>query len=147
MKRIPALASPSFSLVEVAIAIAILAVGMTGVMALLPVGLNSAREVHNETVAAGVARTVIGNLQLSNQMLGLNNNLPNQAFYFTAEGVQTNTSNPPTAFYQVLVTNLTPQGGSVTRSYITMRWPVAALGQAKSKVQERFFLTDILKTP
>jgi len=136
-----------FSLVEVAIAIAILAVGMTGVMALLPVGLNSAREVHNETVAAGVARTVIGNLQFSNRLLGLSSNLPNQTLYFTAEGVLTNASNPPAAFYQVLVTNQTTPSAGFTRSFITMRWPVAGLEGGNTNIQKRFFLADYLKTP
>jgi len=52
--------SPGFSLVEVALSLAILAVGMVGVLSLLPVGLDSARQVHAETVAANVARSALG---------------------------------------------------------------------------------------
>ena len=60
--RINSTTSAGFSLVEVALSLGILAIGMVGVLSLLPVGLDGARQVHAETVATQIVRGAIGDL-------------------------------------------------------------------------------------
>lgn len=145
-------AGPAFSLVEVAIAMAILAVGMTGVLALLPVGLDSARQVHNETIAANVARSVIGNLWLSNQ---------NRTSFLSDTNIQyfdqdgRTPQNNKFRYFQLSISSsvsTTPGSGTVPQScryLLTLEWPVTAVSQSNRAVlaQKRVFVTEVVKEP
>lgn len=138
----------SFSLVEVALAMAILAVGMVGVLSLLPVGLDSARQVHNETVATLVARTVIGNIWLSNQASSTFINFP-AVQYFDQDG-QTN-SNPQFQYFRLQIvqdsSSATGTNATSCRYFLTLEWPKGAVeGTSRGKsVQKRIFVTEALK--
>jgi uncharacterized protein (TIGR02598 family) len=144
--------SPGFTLVEVALALAILTVGMVGVMALLPVGLDSARQVYNETSAASLARSVLANLQINYSALSPNRNLTNEIWFATVEGVRTTSSNPP-AFFQIAVNWQSSPGAPATnqpvstRAFVTIRWPLAALNANSTNIQTRTFFTDVLRNP
>lgn len=144
--------SRAFSLVEVALALGILAVGMVGVMALLPVGLDSARQVYNETSAASLARSALANLQINYSSLPPNRTLTNEIWFATAEGVRTNSSNPP-AFFQIAVNWESSPGAAAsnqpvsTRAFVTLRWPLAALNAGSTNIQTRTFFTDVLRNP
>lgn len=146
--------SPGFSLVEVALSLAILSVGMVGVLSLLPVGLDSARQVHSETLAASVARSAIGEVWISNRGNGPLS-LPNGNLYYTAEGVKTTASNIASStpfnrpYFQL---EYTSQSNSPVygRVFLRLKWPVAALesGRASTNVvQERTFLVDLNRMP
>lgn len=141
----------SFSLVEVALAMAILAVGMVGVLSLLPVGLDSARQVHNETVATLVARTAIGNIWLSNQASATFIDFP-AVQYFDQDG-QTN-SNPKFQYFRLQITKdpssatgINAQSATSCRYFLTLEWPKGAVeGTSRGKaVQKRIFVTEALK--
>lgn len=139
-------AQGGFSLVEVALAMAILAVGMIGVLALLPVGLESARQVHAETAAAQVVRLKIADLWLSNQgktsFLGSESLVPQ---VFTAEGVATN-SNAPSAYFLIQVTkDASTETADSCRYFLTLRWPLRAALEKNQQV--RWFVTEVVKTP
>lgn len=136
-----------FSLVEVALAIAILAVGMTGVLAVLPVGLDAARLVHQETVAAGVARSAISELQSSNQGRG-NLVIFTNSLAYSSEGVRLNNTNDFKAIFLVSFQWVTNSPSSV-RGYLTLRWPKTALdgNPNNTNVQTRYFLTEINRSP
>ena len=127
---------------------AILAVGMTGVLALLPVGLDSARQVHNETVATMVARTAIGNIWLSN--LGRNTFLTFNNLQVFDQNGQTN-ANPKFHYFQLRIaadTNL-PFGNSC-RYLLTLEWPKAAADNTNNPgalVQRRVFVTEVVRQP
>lgn len=57
--------SLGFSLVEVAIAVAIAAVGLTAVLGVLPSSLESVREAGNSTARARIVSEILGEIQLS----------------------------------------------------------------------------------
>lgn len=144
--------SSAFSLVEVALALGILAVGMVGVMALLPVGLDSARQVYNETSAASLARSVLADLQINYSSLPPGRALNNEIWFATVEGVRTNGSNPP-AFFQIAIDWQKSPGAAAsnqpvsTRAFVTLRWPLAALNAKSTNIQTRTFFTDVLRNP
>lgn len=55
--------SPAFSLVEVVLALGVAAVAFTAVMGLFPLGLDMSRETHEETQAALIAQSILGDLR------------------------------------------------------------------------------------
>jgi len=147
MKNPAIRAAASFSLVEVALAMAILAVGMTGVLAVLPVGLDSARLVHQETVAAGVARSVLSDIQSSNQGPGKPVTFSNQMVYSAEGGLLSSPSDPRGLF--LVEFQWTTNSPSSARGFLTLRWPKAALNANpnNTNVQTRYFITEINRSP
>ena len=133
--------SRAFSLVEVALSLAILAVAMTGVLALLPVGLDSARQVHAETAAVLTARRAMADLWLSNSRAA-SFTLPAPTF-FTADGTPTNETALGAYFQITYSTN--PAGGNpnVCRYFLRMEWPKNA-ARAESR-QKRVFFTEVMR--
>jgi type II secretory pathway pseudopilin PulG len=123
----------AFSLVEVALSLAILAVGMVGVLALLPVGLDSARQVHAETVASQVVRGAIAKLAVSNPPAV-------NPEYFGREG-ETNASSADGYFR--LDYNQSGGTGSARRYFLTLTWPAGAATNSPM-AQTRTFVTDVL---
>lgn len=137
----------AFSMVEVALSLAILAVGMVGVLALLPVGLEGARQVHAETVASQVVRGAIADFATN--------------AYATIAGV------PVGGTYAIQFYN--PEGRSVPvgeayfrltyikgsgdlnspscRYFLTLAWPNAALQANPNSrlVQSRTFVTEVMR--
>lgn len=55
--------SSSFSLVEVVLALGVAAVAFTAIMGLFPLGLDMSRETHEETQAALIAQSILGDLR------------------------------------------------------------------------------------
>lgn len=55
--------SPAFSLVEVVLALGVAAVAFTSIMGLFPLGLDMSRETHEETQAALIAQSILGDLR------------------------------------------------------------------------------------
>lgn len=141
-----------FSLVEVAISLAILAVGMTGVLALLPVGLDSARQVHAETIAASVARSAIGNFSTngwsSNAFTSIRAAAPGAVLtneYYNADGALTNATSADAVY--LLQYQRGPDSGASCRYFLNLIWPAKAW-QANTNsplIQRRTFLVDVLR--
>jgi uncharacterized protein (TIGR02598 family) len=148
-----------FSLVEVALSLAILAVGMVGVLALLPVGLESARQVHAEAVMASLVRTRLaefatnGLTESSYAEITPPKVSTNQFFKtesFTAEGGQilnasnaTLTSQP----YFRLEYQLVSANPDSARYRLRLRWPEAALALNTNNpiIQNRNFVAEVLR--
>ena len=55
--------SRGFSLVEVVLALGVAAVAFTSIMGLFPLGLDMSRETHEETQAALIAQSILGDLR------------------------------------------------------------------------------------
>jgi len=55
--------SPAFSLVEVVLALGVAAVAFTAIMGLFPLGLDMSRETHEETQAALIAQSILGDMR------------------------------------------------------------------------------------
>lgn len=142
MKNPAIRAADSFSLVEVALAMAILAVGMVGVLALLPVGLDAARQVHAETVAAQIFRGVLGDLPVSNAVS--RSFVQNFRSDFTYDGSLV-TNPTQTAYFRINVAR-TNETANLSRYTLTVNWPLVG-GQVVTNrlTQERVVITDVLR--
>jgi type II secretory pathway pseudopilin PulG len=147
--RINSTTSAGFSLVEVALSLGILAIGMVGVLSLLPVGLDGARQVHAETVATQIVRGAIGDLSTNgysltgyNQITGVQDGARLRTDYFDREGVVTN---QPSAYFRLefIKGSGTPSSSSC-RYFPTLSWPAAAPTNSTS-VQRRTFVTDVIR--
>ena len=62
--------SHGFSLVEVVLALGVAAVAFTSIMGLFPLGLDMSRETHEETQAALIAQSILGDLRDDYQLGG-----------------------------------------------------------------------------
>ena len=92
-------ANAAFSLVEVAVAIGVVAIGMLSVVALLPTGMETLRASANETAQARISQEIIARLQGTDW--DQSNNLgdfQDQLFYFDRQGNQTLSTAPDTVF-------------------------------------------------
>jgi uncharacterized protein (TIGR02598 family) len=136
-----------FSLVEVALSLAILAVGMTGVMALLPVGLDGARQVHAETVASQIVRGAVADFSTNGyssggfaQISGVPNGGTLRTESYDLEG---RTIPAASAYF-----SLTYVRGEVSaahcRYFLTLSWPANAAPNSRV-VQSRTFVTDVIR--
>lgn len=149
-----------FSLVEVALSLAILAVGMVGVLALLPVGLDAARQVEAETVAAFVARSALGNLATNARTAqgwarliqpGDGQELPESKEYWLVDGIRPEDANNPEGtdserkYFELQFLKMTHTPGSC-RYMLQMRWPAKAARNNPNGplVQKRAFVIEIL---
>lgn len=128
-----------FSLVEVALALAILSVAMVGVLALLPVGLDSARQVYAETVATSIAQTGISNLRMT--QTNANWSIATTPSYFTYEGKETTSAG--TGFYSMRF-QAGNQSTRQCRVFVYLNWPCNAPVTAPM-AQQRVFVTDLVK--
>ena len=63
MKPGTALHGPAFSLTEVVIALGVAAVAFTSIIALFPLGLNMSKESYEQTQAALIAQSILGDLR------------------------------------------------------------------------------------
>lgn len=150
MKKNPVFASPAFSLVEVALSLAILAVGMVGVLALLPVGLDSARQVHAETVASQVVRSAIADFSTNgysrsayNSITGVPDSGILRTEYFGREG-EPGVMEANGYFRMDYVKG---SGGPLApscRYFLRLYWPSGAPTNS-AMVQMRTFVTDVVR--
>lgn len=138
----PGGATGGFSLVEVALSLAILAVGMTGVLALLPVGLDSARQVHAETVAAQLVRQQIGELSLSNRVMGAFVLPQPTNRFFQADGQPVDEQDARRYFQISFQTNNTTANSC--RYFLRLAWPAVATNLAARQL--RVFVSEQMRT-
>lgn len=150
MKR-PATSLPAFSLVEVALSLAILAVGMTGVLALLPVGLDSARQVHAETIASTLVRSAISEFSTNGntaQAFSQISSPASGAIYTTQYyGVEGQLLSQDTNAVFVVQFQKGASDANSCRYFLNLFWPYAAWkGKTNGPlVQSRTFVVDVLK--
>jgi len=158
MRRLPFSIPQGFSLVEVALSLAILAVGMTGVLALLPVGLESARQVHAETVAANVARSALGqfttntaNATAWSQITGVADGGILKTEYWPVDGQTPADPRDRQQKYFRLVFQKGSQwpvnNPTSCRYFLNVAWPEEALNASTNSplIQRRTFLVDLVR--
>jgi len=147
----PSQGSAGFSLVEVALSLAILAVGMTGVLALLPVGLDSARQVHAETIAASLVRSAMGNFSSNGWTASAYSAISGPAQgtvltnqYYSVDGQLV--AKPTNAVFVLQFVKGTSDNNSC-RVFVNLAWPYAAwLANSNSPlIQRRSFVMDVLR--
>jgi len=109
--------SNAFTLIEVVIALGIATFAMLPILALMPVGLQTLQNSSNDTVTAGIAQQIRGELQqvsfnpqtsgtptaltmsnlcgtLDGQYLPASSQPPGFIYYYSLDGVQLNVTNP-----------------------------------------------------
>lgn len=143
-------ASSGFSLIEVALSLAILAVGMVGVLALLPVGLDGARQVHAETVAAQIVRGSIGDFSTNGYssagygaIAGVPPGQTLRTEYFGREGEPGATA--ANGYFRLDYVKGT--GGTTSSScryFLRLFWPASAATNSPM-VQSRIFVTEVVR--
>lgn len=94
----------AFSLIEVVLAMGVVSFAILPLVAVLPIGLATVRDSMDETVTANIAQQVRGELQQLS--FGSNStdpvtisNLSSQTYYYTADGIKTQSSDPE-AYYK-----------------------------------------------
>ena len=127
-----------FSLVEVAFSLAILSVAMVGVLSLLPVGLDAARQVHAEAVAVQVIRGVVSEIEASNRAATNFNSFADRRY--SAEGQPTNGNG-----YFALAVQQTNATADFCRYFLTLRWPAEAATNSPT-AQRRVFVSDQVRS-
>ena len=107
--------APAFSLTEVVIALGIFAVSMVGVLALFPVASSAGRESSEETQAAIIAQTVMGDLRASAGALGQTNGWmvvgPNTFGQLLTNRINLNQNSDTAIAYDITLRNLANSGG------------------------------------
>jgi prepilin-type N-terminal cleavage/methylation domain-containing protein len=149
-----------FSLVEVALSLAILAVGMVGVLALLPVGLDAARQVHAETVAANVARSALGQFMTNTTsstaweaIIGIPAGGIFKTEYWPVDGQTPPNPTDRQGKYFRLVFQKGPEwpanNPTTCRYFLNLAWPEEAVNANTNSplIQRRTFLVDLVRTP
>lgn len=150
----------AFSLVEVALSLAILAVGMVGVLALLPVGLDAARQVHAETVAANVARSALGQFRTNTTsstsweaITGIPDGGIFKTEYWPVDGQSPPNPTDSQGKYFRLVfqkgTQWPANNPTSCRYFLNLAWPEEAVNANTNSplIQRRTFLVDLIRTP
>ena len=158
--RINSTTSAGFSLVEVALSLAILAVGMVGVLALLPVGLDAARQVHAETVAANVARSALTqfvtntvNQTYWSQITEIPDGGILKTEYWPGDGqTPADPSDRQQKYFRLVFQKGSqwPANNPTTcRYFLNLAWPEEAVNANTNSplIQRRTFLVDLVKSP
>lgn len=151
MKTHSPTSSGGFSLIEVALSLAILAVGMVGVLALLPVGLDGARQVHAETVAAQIVRGAIADFGTNSFSLngytsisGVPNGGILRTEYFGREGEPGVTE--ANAYFKLDYVKGSGQSTDPSCRYVLrLFWPSGAATNSPLG-QTRTFVTDVVRS-
>jgi len=160
MKVHPSSPSAGFSLVEVALSLAILAVGMVGVLSLLPVGLESARQVHAETVAANVARSALTRFMtnafsataFSNVVTSVGEGGILETEYWGMDGqIPVNPTDRLGKYFRLEFQRGPvwegPGGTVACRYFLNLAWPEDALNANPTSplIQRRSFMVDLVR--
>ena len=109
----------AFSLIEVILALGVVSFAMTGLLGLLPMGLDISRQAIDVTVESQMAQTLRNQIQLAG--------LPNveqwsgQQLYFDVQGLSISNANSPGRVYtaQMTVTNVLEQDKTATSSALS----------------------------
>lgn len=86
LKSVAAVQNSAFSLIEVVLALAVIAFAITGIMGLFPVALRSAQESQRETRATLIARQIFSDMKASpstNVLIATGTNLASSANFKT----------------------------------------------------------------
>jgi len=119
-------ASAAFTMVEVALAMGVVAIGLVAILGLLPNALTSARQAADNTVTATIVQDLFSTLRqqsyTSANLWGTNVNLSianTVTLNFDQAGNQTNT----TAYYKVVVSTIPQSPLLMSAVQATVVWP------------------------
>ena len=145
-----------FSLIEVVLAVAVIAVGLMAVIGLFPQGLQSSRDASDNTLSAMIAQDILDDIrrQSGNTTFQISFcSCPSHTwgasstadlFWMDAQGA-TNVSLGSGSYFQIQATYNPNSGGipSLTEAIVTVVWPVPAASAAPPNTN--VFYTKIAK--
>ena len=124
--------SSSFTLVEVVIAIAVTAFGLISILGLMAYASQVVKQADGYARLSTVARQMLATLGSQSFTLSQSEARTNDAFYFTSEGLPTNST---AAYYVCTIMNATPTGFALKDPnsdqlmepvQVSIRWPKPA---------------------
>ena len=125
----------AFSLVEVVIAIGVMAIVLVGVFVLLGVSLESSRSSATETALASMSRQVVTALRA--EPFG---NLPSEkTFYFDQNGTLTTSTHALYRCESILTDDLKLPSGNLKKVLLKFAWPTSSQSEANT----RYFYSGI----
>jgi type II secretory pathway pseudopilin PulG len=113
----------SFTLVEVVFAIAIFAFALVSILGLMAYTSQLVQQTDMYARLSNVSSQVLGRLQSQSYAVTSTNITANGAYYFTADGLPTNSAG---AYFQCNLSNVTPLGSSLNnfmQVQVSIRWP------------------------
>jgi uncharacterized protein (TIGR02598 family) len=122
----------AFSLIEVTLAIGVASFSLISILALLPVGLNSAQSATMQTGAMNVIAAVAADIRITSPGATASprfaiNPATTKTLYFSQAGTLTHAGQP---IYKVAIQNVQPSPAtpavSGTMDHITVTWPALA---------------------
>ena len=140
-------ATAAFSLVEVALAVAVIAIGLLVILGLFPQGLQSARDAADNTLSATIAQDLFSQLrsssftnvtncnQTSCTVFGLHTN-GTYRFDFDHDGFITNAA----SYYQVILRCLPQSPLVLSLVQATVVWPAHV---SSAPINTNIFMTEI----
>jgi uncharacterized protein (TIGR02598 family) len=122
----------AFSLVEITLALGVMAICLLAVLGLLPIASNTNRSAAADTAAASLAAAVLADIRATPKTATSSTQFAvplgiNSVLFFDAEGQATPTANN-TSIYRVDTTFPTNSSGTnaATFVYVKVSWPAAA---------------------
>lgn len=117
--------SQGFSLIEVVMAIAIVAVGLVAILGLIPQGLKSARNAADDSLVAVIAQDTIAQrkIYILNNHDKIGTTDPNQPYYYMADGTYTNPPSANLAMFRCEVTSTKDQNLNLETTQVRILWP------------------------
>ncbi len=144
-----------FNLIEVTLAVAVVAVGLLAILGLLGGGITAGRSVGDETIASQLAadilaeRRAIGYTDTSTIVeIGSLVNTTNYTDYFDAEGFDiTTTSNAPyfRVVSEVKAHPVLTDTNQIAQVFITIAWPMGPSSNEVGNVTTRLYITQITR--
>jgi Tfp pilus assembly protein PilV len=116
----------SFSLVEVVFAIAIVSFALVSLLGMMALSSQLVHQADNYARLSNVSRQVLAGLDSKAYLVTSTNVAANATNYFTYDGLPTNSANGAIAYYQCILTNVTPAASTLTnlmQVQVIIRWP------------------------
>jgi uncharacterized protein (TIGR02598 family) len=138
----PATGRSGFSLVEVMLALAIIAIGLVAIIGMIPQGIQASRDAADNTISATIVHDTFNNIRalaMNPTVTWASLSVPQDIYY---DVVATNSTTTPTVdsyFHMRLIPQLTPPYLLVVTAVVT--WPDKGTGV--SPLNTSVFVTEI----
>jgi uncharacterized protein (TIGR02598 family) len=143
----------AFSLIEVVLALSIVALGMLTILGLFPQGLTSAKNAADDSLCAMVAQDTIADRKIqietgtNNAAIGVVGTNPNR--WFDAKGKELFTTSPTNAMFNCLITATpNPSYPNLEITQVQIMWPwynASTTTKTPAPPNTNTFVTEIVK--
>ena len=139
-RRSPAATRMGFSLIEVILAIGVIAIAIVPMFGLLPAGLNTFRKTMDNTVSAQIAQQVMGEMQQTD--FNVLENMSVDSRYFDRNGVEISDASHSQWVYRTIAVMKTPIDVGGTSSTSIGKVVIQVINDPAHKTQGASALVD-----